>query len=57
MPSQPVARRGDPISYGGQIVEGSPNVEANGIPVARDGDKALCTVVGSRSRMCLRPGQ
>jgi uncharacterized Zn-binding protein involved in type VI secretion len=45
--TQPVARIGDAVSHGGQVTSGSPNVEANGKPVARVGDKALCTVHGT----------
>ena len=37
-----IARIGDPISHGGQIIEGSGDVRANSIGVARLGDKALC---------------
>lgn len=37
-----VAHIGSPISHGGAVVEGSENVNVNGIPVARVGDKVIC---------------
>jgi uncharacterized Zn-binding protein involved in type VI secretion len=39
-----VARIGDPISHGGAIIEGSPNVFANGAQVARIGDAVYCDI-------------
>lgn len=41
-----VARIGDPLSHGGEVIEGSPKLTADGIPVARVGDKAACAVHG-----------
>lgn len=43
-----VARIGDGISHGGAIIEGSPDVFANGIAVARLGDKVQCQIHGLR---------
>lgn len=40
------ARIGDTISHGGAIIEGSPDVTANGIPVAREGDAVMCAIHG-----------
>ncbi|WP_407529443.1 PAAR domain-containing protein [Methylobacterium oryzisoli] len=37
-----VARRGDAIDHGGEIIEGSDTVYVNGRPVARVGDKVQC---------------
>lgn len=41
-----IARLGDQISHGGEIVTASPNVYANGKKVAREGDTANCTLHG-----------
>lgn len=43
-----VARVDDTISHGGEIIEGSPDVEANGKAVARLGDKVKCRVHGTK---------
>lgn len=37
-----VARKGDPIDHGGEILEGSDNVLTNGIETARAGDAVYC---------------
>ena len=44
--SEPVARKGDPISHGGVIIEGDSTFKVNGIDVARVGDLALCSMHG-----------
>lgn len=46
---QPVARIGDPISHGGAIAGGSPNVFCNGLNVARIGDPVACLIHGAQS--------
>lgn len=46
MSAQPIARRGDELSHGGQIVEGSPTVYVDGRPVARVEDRAQCSQHG-----------
>lgn len=40
------ARKGDPHSHGGTIIEGSPDHTTNGIPTARLNDKAICPIHG-----------
>lgn len=42
-----VARAGDTISHGGSIISGSPKVFADGLPVARIGDPAVCNQHGA----------
>lgn len=44
-----IARVGDSISHGGSIVEGSPTVNANGIPIARIGDAVICNRHGAQA--------
>jgi len=44
-----VARINDTISHGGTIVEGSPDVTANGRRVARLGDKVECQQHGTQT--------
>lgn len=44
-----VARIGDLISHGGSIIEGSPTVNANSIPVARLGDAVTCNLHGAQT--------
>lgn len=44
-----VARVGDATDHGGTIVSGSPDVNANGIPVARVGDSHVCPIHGTNS--------
>lgn len=44
-----MARIGDGISHGGEIVEGSGNVFCNGIGVARVGDAVVCLLHGAQS--------
>lgn len=46
MAARKVARINDLISHGGEIIEGSPNVTANGRKVARLNDKVQCDVHG-----------
>jgi uncharacterized Zn-binding protein involved in type VI secretion len=41
-----VARQNDMHSHGGYIVNGSPDTFANGLPVARQGDMAMCSQHG-----------
>lgn len=41
-----VARKGDSIDHGGQIIQGSPNLNVNGKPCARVGDQVQCTIHG-----------
>lgn len=41
-----VARIGDPLSHGGQVVQGSARMFANGKAVARVGDQAICAAHG-----------
>ncbi|MBV8159121.1 MAG: PAAR domain-containing protein, partial [Dyella sp.] len=41
-----VARLGDTLSHGGTITSASPNWQCNGIPIARVGDTANCSVHG-----------
>ena len=45
----PVARIGDPISHGGAIAGGSPNVFCNSLNVARIGDPVACEIHGAQS--------
>lgn len=40
------ARQGDTHSHGGFIIAGSPDTFANGIPVARQSDPAMCVIHG-----------
>jgi uncharacterized Zn-binding protein involved in type VI secretion len=44
---KPVARLGDKISHGGQIITASDDTTADGIKVARVGDKAACAKHGT----------
>lgn len=41
-----IARRTDPISHGGQIIEGSPDTITNGLETARKGDAVMCAIHG-----------
>jgi uncharacterized Zn-binding protein involved in type VI secretion len=41
-----IIRIGDPGSHGGSVTTGSPDVTANGIPVARVGDTYSCPIHG-----------
>ncbi|OYW56783.1 MAG: hypothetical protein B7Y80_01485 [Hyphomicrobium sp. 32-62-53] len=41
-----LARKGDPGSHGGVIIEGSPDTEWNSIPAARVGDLYGCPIHG-----------
>jgi uncharacterized Zn-binding protein involved in type VI secretion len=41
-----VARIGDPISHGGNVITGSNKFQSQGIPVARVGDLVNCAVDG-----------
>lgn len=43
-----VARKGDAISHGGYIMEGSPTVSADGQAVARLGDRVICALHGQQ---------
>lgn len=43
------AHLGDEISHGGNIVSGSPDMTADGIPVARIGDAVECHIHGPQS--------
>lgn len=45
----PVARQGDGHTHGGAVMEGSPNVQANGLPVARVGDRVHCNQHGTQT--------
>lgn len=40
------ARRGDLISHGGEIIEGSPDHATNSIPTARKDDAVICVIHG-----------
>ncbi len=42
----PVARVGDTIDHGGEIISGSPTRTFNGIPAARVGDQVMCSLHG-----------
>ncbi|NCC41653.1 MAG: PAAR domain-containing protein [Gammaproteobacteria bacterium] len=44
MPS--IAHLGDPLTHGGTVIEGSPDVFADERAVARVGDKAMCAEHG-----------
>lgn len=44
--SQPVARIGDSIDHGGEIISGSPNWKCNGSPIARVTDHVACKAHG-----------
>ena len=46
MSLNPIARIGDHLDHGGQIIEGSPIWTCNGIPIARVDDHANCAVHG-----------
>jgi len=46
---QLVARLGDRISHGGEIIEASPDVRANGKRVARLGDRVFCVRHGTQT--------
>ena len=41
-----VARIGDTISHGGEIIEGSPNCNCNNRAIARIGDAVICSTHG-----------
>lgn len=41
-----IVRIGDPGSHGGVVVTGSPDVDVNGIPMARIGDTYACPIHG-----------
>lgn len=43
------ARKGDPISHGGEILDGSGNVFVNGVPKARKTDPVFCVIHGIQS--------
>ena len=49
MTAPAVARIGDPISHGGDITGGSPDVKANSIGVARLGDAVNCVIHGEQT--------
>ncbi len=59
----PIARVGDPVSHGGEVVQGSDNVLANGRNVARLGDMVNCyehglqPIVGGCSETVLTNGR
>ena len=60
--SRPVIVIGDSISHGGSVVAGSPHTDINGIPVARLGDKVVCskhgpTVIASGDATTMVDGQ
>ena len=42
-----IARLGDLLDHGGEIITSSPNVYTNGIQVARKGDIANCAIHGN----------
>ena len=47
--TSPVARIGDTLSHGGNVIQGSPNWRCNGIPIARVTDAVLCAIHGAQT--------
>ena len=63
--SKPFIRIGDKTSHGGTVIEGAPTSDADGVRIARVGDKVTCpkkghggtTVIATGDPTCLIEGK